>query len=134
MGRMIDPKSMFSYISIKQIVEICGVDVTTARRWKRGAICPPQHVVNYLHAKYTGDLGFIDPAWRGWVLRDGHLISPEDWQMSMSDVLASRLHEAQLAAWRHEVAKMRIELAAAQMAQMDEQPAPDEWDLSILSA
>ena len=133
MGHMIDPKNLFSYLPIKQIAEICGVDITTARRWKRGAICPPQHVLDYLHAKATGNLGFIDPAWRGWVLRNGHLVSPEGWEMSMSDVLASRLHEAQLAAWRLEVAKMRAELAAAQVKQLDEQPRPEDWDLEILA-
>jgi hypothetical protein len=28
--------------SINDIVRICKVEITTARRWKRGAICPPE--------------------------------------------------------------------------------------------
>lgn len=133
MGRMLDPKTVFSYLSIKQIVELCGVDVTTARRWKRGAICPPKYVLEYLHAKDQGDLGFIDPAWRGWRLRDGCLVSPEDWEMTMSDVLASRLHEAQLAAWRAEVRKIKEQLAEAERQGYEDQPLPDEWDVHILT-
>jgi hypothetical protein len=130
---MLDPKTVLFAISIKEIVEVCGVDVTTARRWKRGAICPPQHALLYLQAKVNQDLSFLDPAWRGWVLRHGHLISPEGWQMSMSDVLASRLHEAQLAAWRIEVRKLKAELAGAELARLEEQPTVDQWDLEILA-
>jgi hypothetical protein len=28
----------------------------------------------------TGDLGAFDPAFRGWKLREGKLISPEGWE------------------------------------------------------
>lgn len=122
-----------SSIPIKDLVEICHIDVTTARRWHRGSNLPPLYVLDYLNAKLLGDLGFIDPAWRGWKLKDGHLVSPENWQMSMSDVLASRLHEAQLAAWRSEVRKMQILLADAQAARLEEQPTPDQWDVQILT-
>ncbi len=30
----------------------------------------------------TGDLGAFDPAFRGWKVRDGKLISPGDWEAS----------------------------------------------------
>lgn len=123
---MLDPKEVFFAIPIKQIAEICQVDMTTARRWKRGAICPPQYVLLYVTAKVNGDLGFLDPAWSGWVLRQGRLWSPESWGIRMSDVLASRLHEAQLASWRHEVQKMKILLANAEAARLEEQPTPEE--------
>ena len=52
--------------------------------------------------------------------------------MSMSDVLASRLHEAQLAAWRLEVAKMKTQLAEAERQGYEDQPTPDCWDVQIL--
>lgn len=129
---MLDPKEVFFGIPIKQIVEICQVDVTTARRWVRGATCPPQHVLLYLHARYYQDLGVIDPDWRGWKLRHGCLISPEGWQMTMGDVLASRLHEAQLAAWRLEVGNLRAQLLEAQRQGYEDQPLPTEWDVQIL--
>lgn len=126
---MLDPKEVLFGLSIKTIAETCHVDLTTARRWKRGAICPPQSALMML----TGDLGFVDPAWRGWCLRKGHLVSPEGWEMSMSDVLASRLHEAQLAAWRVEVRKLKAELADAELNRLEEQPTPDQWPSEILA-
>lgn len=97
---------------------MCGVDITTARRWKRGAICPPIGAVALLE----GDLGFLDPRWAGWKIRRGDLVSPESWVMTKGDVLASRLHEAQLAAWRREVARMKVELADALAVRLEEQP------------
>jgi hypothetical protein len=122
-----------SQIPIKELVRICHIDVTTARRWHRGSNLPPAYVLDYLNAILLGDLGFLDPAWRGWVLRHGHLISPESWELSMSDVLASRLHEAQLAAWRLEVRKLKAELANAELTRLEEQPLPTEWDVQILT-
>lgn len=130
---MPDPKDVFYGLPIKQIAEICEVDITTARRWKRGAIRPPHHVLQYLLAKVEADLSFLDPAWTGWKLLDGHLWSPEGWRMSMSDVLASRLHEAQLAAWRLEVRKLKEQLANAELTRLEEQPTPDQWDVQILT-
>lgn len=119
---MLDPKTILSGLSIKKIVEVCQVDATTARRWKRGAICPPQSALSLL----TGDLGFLDPAWAGWNLIRGHLVSPEGWEISMSDVLASRLHEAQLAAWRKEVRDMKALVAEYERGGYEDQPNPDE--------
>lgn len=116
----------FFQIPVKELVRLCGIDITTARRWRRGSNLPPPYVLAYVNALTLGDLSFLDPAWRGWVLRHGHLISPEGWEMSMSDVLASRLHEAQLASWRHEVQKMKILLANAEAARLEEQPTPEE--------
>ncbi len=115
-----------SHIPINRLVEICHIDITTARRWRRGSNLPPPYVLAYLNAKLTADLSFLDPAWRGWTLKEGHLISPEAWVISMSDVLASRLHEAQLAAWRVEVRKLKEQLANAELNRLEEQPRPED--------
>lgn len=115
-----------SAIPVRHLVEICHIDITTARRWRRGSNLPPAYVLDFVNAKLTADLSFLDPAWRGWVLRKGHLISPEGWEMSMSDVLASRLHEAQLAAWRTEVRKLKEQLANAELNRLEEQPLPED--------
>lgn len=130
---MLEPKEVISALSIKQIAELCQVDLTTARRWKRRAICPPRHALEFLAAKVNGDLSFLDPAWRGWVLRDGHLWSPENWCISMSGVLASRLHEAQLAAWRREVRIIKAKLEEIERGGYIDQPLPDEWEVEILA-
>jgi hypothetical protein len=46
--------------------------------------------------------------------------------MTMSDVLASRLHEAQLSAWRQEERTMKARLADLERGGYDDQPTPDE--------
>ena len=125
---MLDPKDILYRWNINEIATFCQVDMTTARRWKRGAICPPYTALCLL----SRDLGIFDPAWCGWLLKDGSLWSPEGWEIRRGDVLASRLHEAQLAAWRHEVQKMKILLANAEAARLEEQPRPEDWDIQIL--
>ena len=127
LARMDTSYQSFSQISVRELVEVCGVDISTARRWRRGSNLPPAYVLAYVNAKSQGDLGFLDPAWRGWVLRKGHLISPEDWQISMSAVLACRLHEIQLAAWRHEVRRLKDQLANAELNRLEEQPRIEDW-------
>jgi hypothetical protein len=62
-----------------------------------------------------GDLGCFDPAWRGWCLRDGKLISPENWEATPGDVMSLPLLRAQIATYQ---AKERQVLA------MDAQPEP----------
>lgn len=127
---MLDPKEALFGLSAKHIAHICGVDLTTARRWKRGAICPPQSALALL----TGDLGFLDPAWAGWTIREGLLVSPENWRLTMGDVLASRLHEAQLAAWRREVSMMKARVLELETKGYGEdQPTPDSWDVQIIN-
>jgi Phage protein len=63
------------------------------------------------------DLGCFDPAWRGWILRGGQLISPEGWEARPGDVLTLPLLRAQIATYQ---AKERAALA------MDAQPEPGE--------
>ena len=63
----------------------------------------------------SGDLGYLDSAWRGWTLLRGQLTSPEGWVMSAADVLSIPLMRAQISAYQ---AKERQVLA------MDEQPLP----------
>lgn len=119
---MLDPKDVLFGIPVKEIARICQVDITTARRWKRGAICPPQSALSLLAA----DLGFFDPEWRGWKLRRGCLYSPEGWEIRMSDVLASRLHEAQLREWRLQVQIMKAKVAELERGGYEDQPNPDD--------
>lgn len=64
-----------------------------------------------------GDLGCFDPAWRGWQLREGKLISQEGWEVTPGDVLSLPLLRAQIATCQ---ARERQVLA------MDAQPEPGE--------
>lgn len=105
-------------ISIKEIASICHVDLTTARRWKRGARCPPKMAVLLIQR----DLVCFDPEWSGWHLRDGFLISPEGWKFGSGEVLAIRILRQQLAGYETELKRLKEEEVSRQ-----NQPLPDEW-------
>ncbi len=98
-------------ITTEEIARRCQVDVRTARRWKRGERRMPKTAAMIL----SGDLSHLDPAWRGWTLRAGKLISPEGWELAPGDALSLPLLRAQLAAYQ---AKER------QVLSMEEQPLP----------
>ena len=126
---MLDPKEVLFGLSAKYIADACAVDITTARRWKRGAICPPQSALWVI----TGDLGHLDPAWTGWKLNRGCLVSPENWQIYVNDVLAVPLLRHQLSAYQAENRGLKVELANALVNRLEEQPTVDEWDVQILT-
>jgi Phage protein len=102
-------------IAAEEIARRCRVDVATARRWKRGARCPPRTAVMIL----LEDLGCFDPAWKGWRIRDGQLMSPEGWAVSPGDVLALPLMRAQIASYQ-----LDQRLAKAELEALEEQPEP----------
>lgn len=114
-------------IPISEIARICHVSLKTAGRWKAGTVCPPQSAMLLLRS----DLGIFDPAWAGWKIRNGILTSPEGWEISVNDVLATPLVRHQLAAYRSENRMLKYELDRAQGAHLDEQPLPDSWDVEI---
>lgn len=105
-------------ITIKEIARICHVDLTTARRWKKGARCPPKSALLLI----CGDLVALDREWRGWRVRAGKLISPEGWALTPGEVLAIQIMRQQIAVYRAELKQIRAELLLTQ-----EQPLPDVW-------
>lgn len=126
---MLDPKDILYGRQIKEIVRICEVDITTARRWKRGAQRPP----NWALCLLTGDLSFFDPKWKGWRLIRGDLVSPENWVITLGDVLAQRLVAAQISAYQIENRRLKAVLAELERGGYEDQPSPDEWDVKILT-
>lgn len=115
--------------NIKEIARLCRVSERTAKRWKQGTMCPPETALMVLR----GDLGMFDPEWRGWILRRGCLISPESWEITRNDVLATPLMRSQLAIYQSENRGLKRDLAEALMQHLDEQPTPDQWDVEILT-
>jgi Phage protein len=115
---MTRPDNPLYGITIKEIARICHVDLTTARRWKRGARCPPKMALLLI----GGDLGAFDPQWRGWRARGGKLISPEGWEITVGDVLGLPLVRQQIAAYQTE-----LRLIRERVLLMQEQPAPADW-------
>jgi len=117
------PPSQVNGIPASEIARLCQVDLATARRWKRGASCPPKTALLILEA----DLGCFDPAWRGWVLRCGNLVSPEGWAITVSDVLSAPLLRAQVAAYQVENRALRG--LAEEFA--EDQPLPSSWEIAM---
>ena len=67
------------------------------------------------------DLGVWDPKWRGWVLRNGKLISPEGIEATPGDVLSIPFMSSQVAVYQAEFRRIRDEVDA-----LEEQPDPAE--------
>lgn len=115
-------------LSAKHIAAVCGVDLATARRWKRGATCLPKAAALIL----ARDLGCFHPRWAGWVINDrGELCSPENWIATPGDVLSIQLVQAQLATYRSENRALKQALAAEDISKYEEQPMPDQWEFGI---
>jgi hypothetical protein len=90
-----------------------AASITTARRWKRGARCPPATSIMIL----AEDLGCFDPAWKGWRIRDGQLISPEGWAASPGEIMAVPLMRLHISNYQRD---QRI--AKAELDALEEQP------------
>lgn len=76
------------------------------------------------------DLGIFDQKWAGWRVRDGELISPEDWRIGMSEVRTVPIMRQQLAIYRVENSKLQAQVDSG----IQEQPLPSEWDLTRVLA
>lgn len=98
------------------IASICQVELSTARRWKRGESRIPYSAAALL----LGDLGAFSKVWQGWRVQRDTLISPDGWQISRQDALTVPLMQAQLNAARAELEKYKA------TAHLEEQPAPPE--------
>jgi hypothetical protein len=112
-------------IPTAEIARICLVNERTARRWKDGARRPPATSLMILSA----DLGVFDPAWRGWVIRRGKLMSPEGWEVTAGEVLATPLMRMQILAYQRD---QRI--AKAELEALEEQPQPQDWQALLAPA
>jgi transcriptional regulator with XRE-family HTH domain len=119
------PDELFG-MSVKDIARVARVDPSTARRWKRGTSPVPAGMLLLL----CGDLGSLDPAWSGWVIRQGLLCSPENWTCTPGHVRAMQLHHAQVRELRRANLLLRAELDALEgkAPWLDEQPTPDQWE------
>jgi hypothetical protein len=65
-------------VSAREIANTTGVDITTARRWRRGAARIPEAARRLLALRLEGSAeALLGPAWAGWRFgRDGLLYAP----------------------------------------------------------
>jgi hypothetical protein len=83
-------------ISAETIADWCKVHVTTARRWKRGEE-PPFAALQLIELLSTGNLGIINPAWDGWILKGNSLVAPHGEIFSRGDILSLTFVRQQVA-------------------------------------
>lgn len=77
----------------EHLVELTGVHPVTVRRWKKLARIP-RWLQRLVRVCLHGELAEIDPAWRGWRLVRGELVSPEGRAFTPGAVRASVLWRA----------------------------------------
>lgn len=74
----------------------CGVSRRTLERWKRSRRLPRWAVI--LIRLLDGELDAIDPAFAGWIIRRGELVSPENWCFTPGEIRSIPLLHSALAA------------------------------------
>jgi len=126
---MLRPDDILYGLNVNEIARICKVDITTARRWKRRAKRPPETALMIL----SGDLGHLDPAWEGWTVRNGFLISPEGWEAAPGHVRAMKMMQATLGTYRRENQALKSEIRQflKERDELEDQPAPDAWEYAV---
>lgn len=118
------PHSSLYGLSIKDIARICRVSEKTASRWKSGQIVPPFSAVALL----TADLGTFDPAWEGWRLWRGKLITPENIEETPGSVRAIPFMQAQISTYQSENRYLKRALSDMEF---QDQPLPGDWEIEI---
>ncbi|MGH7144764.1 MAG: DUF3653 domain-containing protein [Planctomycetota bacterium] len=85
--------------------ERAGVSVVTLRRWKRTGRLPRWAII--LVAILSGELEQVDPAFAGWLIRAGELISPEGWRFTPGEIRSIPFLYGQVRLWRDEALTYR---------------------------
>lgn len=98
------------------------MDLSTARKWKRGARVPPASALLLL----ARDLGCFASQWAGWTVNGEDLVSPEGWTVNRNDALIVPLMHAQISALRSEISNLKDAAEG-----MEEQPLPGALPSSI---
>ena len=108
---------------VEEIAEVCGVDLSTARRWKAGKARVPATAAALL----LGDLGAFSASWQGWRIQGEEIISPDGWRIRRDDALSVPLMHGQIAALRAELRDK------TEVSTLDEQPEPGDWPAELLA-
>lgn len=87
------------------LAQACGVDISTARKWKRAGRIPSQYH-QWLKFYFGHDLGAFAKHWEGWRLHDGLLYSPEGEPYTPAAVRAAPYYRQSAEAWRKELQRV----------------------------
>lgn len=88
-------------IDARRIAALTGVHLSTARRWKRTRK-HPRWVAPFLAMALEGDLSPIAREWRGWILREDRLVSPEGWSFSAGEIRSVPFLRAQVRTYQQQ--------------------------------
>jgi transcriptional regulator with XRE-family HTH domain len=99
-----DARDLLHGLTAARLAELCKVSQTTASRWRRLRRVPEIHS-RLLRILLAGELGSLAPAWSGFTLRDGQLITPEGWTISPGEICAIPFRIQQLRALEIELAQ-----------------------------
>lgn len=87
-------------LSVKACAELLGCSLSTVKAWDRGAYRVPWSAVKLLRLFRLGDLGALQPEWRGWSIGRAGLVSPEGRTFTRGDFAWWSLTCRQAEAWR----------------------------------
>jgi hypothetical protein len=94
-------------LSVKACAELLGCSMSSVKAWDRGVSRVPWSVVKLLRVFRLGDLGALQPEWRGWSIGRAGLVSPEGYTYKRGDLSWWSLTCRQADAWRQDRQRQR---------------------------
>lgn len=105
----------------EQAAKAVGVTLKTYKKYERDPTAAPLAVVRLLAILAAGDLGELNPAWKGWNLLQGELVSPENTTFRPGDVRAAGYLNELAKAQRRELLTLRKDAARQEEQQRTDQ-------------
>jgi hypothetical protein len=96
----------FPDASAAAVAAALGLPLRTVRRYKAAGTLPFPWAVVWA-VKGLGDLGAVDPAFRGWIVRQGQIFAPEGYGFTPGELSAIPIRTQQLRALERERAEPR---------------------------
>lgn len=110
-----DLRTLIEHLGRQRVERELNVHRTTVLRWLDHKVKIPGHQHQVIRM-LLGDLPGTAGKWRGWMFKDGELLSPAGDRFSAGQVLSLVLLRQQLAARDREVAALKVQLAMAEQA------------------
>ncbi len=82
-------------VDAASLVALAGCEISTARRWLRTRRMP-RPIVRLVALLRGGELGELYPAWRGWRVQSGRLVSPDGYTFAPGELVSRAFLNANL--------------------------------------